>query len=373
MFKVKLRNGKLKILYYFAVFSLFLGVFMGLFSILVNDNNIRSANFLKYYFNEFIGLGIFSLYTIYHIYFITTDEKYSFKLKKFLFSVLVGLIISSFFSIITGKRGHYGNQDIILMPLSFFYVNFVCIFLFYKDYNNKKIVLLLSLSSFMIQFIFSNALNGKSWLGVFYIILSLIIIQIRKKRIIILSIFLFFVILFSVLVKTYFENDNSNNLSMIKLEQALSFISVTDADWYDLLPNSPKITIEEILNIGLEYINKPFYFLTGKGYGGSIVDYRGTFGFYDEFAFSMDQYNNNIFIEMHSSFATIFLEYGLWGILLYIYICILGVKKNNENPWSIIGIIWFLFFVGYSFSLALFGIPALVLGLSNNKIHNTKY
>jgi hypothetical protein len=300
-----------------------------------------------------------------------TNSGFAAKLKTFLLSVLAGLIIASLLSIISTKRGIYGDKEIILMPLSFFYSTSICIFLFYKEYKSKITIFILAILSLVIQLTYPNALTGKSWLGILYIFFAILIILFqRKQKKALFSIIICFAV-FLISMHVILENPNTEkNLSFSKLKQAFMLVSITNSDWYKYLPDSPKTRIEEILNTGIEYYKKPYYLITGKGYGGSIKDHRNTFGYYNEFAFSIDQYNHNTFTSMHETVAVIFLKFGLWGILSFLYIFFLGVANFLRTPWSVIGTLWFIFFVGYSFNLALFGIPALVLGLYESNKEN---
>ncbi|MFR2069501.1 MAG: hypothetical protein ACLS4S_04605 [Bacteroides nordii] len=316
---IKYQSKNLFFFLKFAILMIPIGGITGLFSILINDNDIINTGNIKYFFLDFLKLSIYSLLVIYFSYCIIQKDNYI-RFKRMIFSILVGVIFSAFISITIGKRGYYGDEEIVLMPLVFFFSPLIILFFFYKEYRKRSLLFICSVLALWLQFTTSNALGGKSWLALIYIIFSvLLILNQRKKKLILLSIFVLFVPLLLGLGNLLETQKNMDKLSSTKLIQATMLISVFDLDWYENMPLSPKYRIEEFFNITSEYIKKPYYALWGKGFGGSIKDHRNTMGFYNDAAFSPDQYQNGTFILMHEAFNVLFLKFGIWGLFCFFF------------------------------------------------------
>lgn len=362
--KIKKSTHGIKILYKFSLSTICVGFVIGLFCYLINDNNI-SAFGLTFFFKDFSRLCLFSLFIIYFIYCLLFYDNFSIKSEIVLYSVFIGGIFASLFSILGNYKGTYGS-GIILMPLSFFFSTSIFLFLFYKKfaYKNRLLLAFLTLLVFLIQMSFSNALSGKSWLVLpFYLITTLMILYRKSKKNALIVVIV--ILSFSTFVIKAIQNSESDNsLSATKMEQAFLVFAIADTDWYDKMPLSPKIRFEEFFNTTLEYVDNPYYIIFGKGYGGSHKDHRNSYGYYNPAAFSLAEYNQETFVLMHETINTVFLKFGLFGILFLFLVCFKGIANIHKSPWLIIGVIWLLFFYGYSFSLAALGIPALVLGFS---------
>lgn len=351
----------LYLLFLFALLSLVLGLIFGIVTLFVDK--LPFPFWLSFYFKDMIGVGLFSLYAIYFIYTSLKDNKFILKIERILFSALVAIVISALILTVLGFRGDYEGQEIVLMPLSFFFSILILLFLFYDKYvkRYRLLIIIIGGMSVCLQILMSNALNGKSWLLVIYILLFFLIVGFKiNKKIAIL--FCFFICGVFPLLLSY-SQQNKDSLSLSKLSQALSLLSVVEVDWYDTLPLSPKIRIEEFFNTSLEYVNFPCFAICGKGYGGGHRDNRYIYGYYNSAAFSLDEYNNEYFVSMHESLNMVFLKNGILGLLFVFFLLIYIGKNILCSPWLSIGGIWFLFFWGYSYSLMSVGLPALIIGL----------
>lgn len=376
--KIKCNNKSLYFLLRFAIWMIPVGFIMGLISIIVNDNNIRGTGNIKYFFLDLLKLGLYSLLIVYFTYLVIHKDAYV-RLKKSMLSMLIGIIFAAFISVMLGKHGYYGDKEIVLIPLSFFFSTLIVLFLFYSEYKCRMLLTICSIIALWLQISTSNALGGKSWLAIVYIIFSIIIILFQQKnKLLIFGIFLIIIPFFITYERIVENQKNTDKLSSEKLIQATMLISIFDIDWYEYMPLSPKYRIEEALNTGIEYIQKPFFMFLGKGFGGSMKDHRNSLGFYNEAAFSDDQYRNGTFVSLHETFNVIFLKFGLWGILYWLLCIKRGIKYFFVSPWLIIGTLWFILFWGYSLNLAFWGIASLVLGFyETNKFQineeNNKY
>ncbi len=355
-----------KSLYYFVLFAfitMFSGIVMGILSLFIDATS--SSFRIVFMFKDIINVGLFSLYLLYFAYSMIHYEGFKEKLKIVLFSTLVPIIIVAFFFTLVGFSGDYESREIILMPLSFLFSTFIIVFWYYKEYRCQHWFLLfvLSLLAFYMQLEYSNALGGKSWLVFFLLALLSLYFSYKKSKMLFGGIIVGGILFFSTLVGITERKLDGDTLASSKLSQAILLVSVVDMDWYDKLPLSPKIRIEEFFNTVLEYRNHPFYLLFGKGYGGGHWDYRNAYGSYNPAAFSLEEYSAGYFIALHESLNTVFLKFGLIGILLLCFIVYHTWKYIEISPWLIVGGIWFILFWGYSFSLMAIGLPALLIGL----------
>jgi hypothetical protein len=348
----------------FVISMIIIGCVMGSISIISNDNNILRINYLRYFIIDLFTFVIPCLYILYIIYQLITDSEFCFRLISTLTSLIASLIIASLISISLGLRGAYGTSEIILMPLSLFYSVSVIIFIVFKKYNKKFIfIIILATISLFIQFSYPNALTGKSWLMVLLILLSFSLISLKNNKIIALCFGISVILILPIILKTIENKQLSSELSGNKLTQAIMLLSINDLNfWYNNLPNSPKVRIVEFSNIGIEFLQKPSYFLLGKGFSGSTQDHLNDLGTFNRFAFSDDQYANNSFVVLHETINVLFLKFGLFGLWFFGWIFIGSIKNITHNPWITIGFSWFIFFWNYSLSLAFIGLPSLVLG-----------
>lgn len=355
----------IQILYKFSFSTICIGVIIGLFCFVTNDNDI-SAFGLTFFFKDFSRLCLFSLFIIYFIFCSLMSDNFLQKIEIVLFSVLVSCIFASLFSFLGGFKGYYGS-GIILMPLSFFFSTSIFLFLLYKKYyyKNKLLLIILTSIAYFIQISYSNALSGKSWLVLLLYFIAILIILYNKSKLTVIIIAIFTISISSLFISTIQKRKSNDSLSSTKMMQALAVLTIADIDWYDNMPLSPKIRFEEFFNTVSEYTKKPYHSIFGKGYGGSHKDHRNSYGNYNPAAFSLEEYNKETFVLMHETFNTVYLKFGLYGILFLLFICIKGATRFFKSPWLIIGVIWLLFFFGYSFSLAAIGVPALVLGFNS--------
>lgn len=370
--KIAYLNKGLSYLILFAIVTLVIGLVAGIFSIFLERTSVLFR--IPFFLKDIIRTGLFSLFTLYLVFACVKYSDYLHRLRTLIFSSLVAVIISSFTISIIGIRGDYEGQPIVLMPLSFFFSTSIILFIGYKLYFKKHglLIVVLTILSLFMQISYSNALNGKSWLSILYLFMVLLILVIRILRMKFFVILICAFILFPSTSLTTNSHSQNNSLSSDKFTQALLLVSVADIDWYENLPLSPKIRIEEFLNTLHDFTQNPFYFFVGKGFGGGHRDYRAVYGNYNPSAFSLDEYNNEYFISMHESFNVILLKFGLIGLFLLLTILCNVFRYVEFSPWLPIGGLWIILFWGYSFSLMAIGLPALVVGFSSLRYNEKK-
>jgi hypothetical protein len=140
-------------------------------------------------------------------------------------------------------------------------------------------------------------------------------------------------------------------------------LDIFSPNWFNNLPSSPRYRVAQFLNIMIEYFNKPYFILFGKGFFGTYQDYIN--GFTEGYlsAFTKQEFDNNTYYYVHDAINVIPLTHGLAGFIA-IYSLVkrffLSFLKSN---FLIIGTIWFTIYYGFSFNISLFGVTALFTGL----------
>jgi len=66
---------------------------------------------------------------------------------------------------------------------------------------------------------------------------------------------------------------------------------------------------------------------------------------------------------MHETMGVIYLRHGLLGIAFMFIVVKMLFKRLNQNPWAMIGLLWFAFFWGWCVSFRL-GTMAIILALA---------
>jgi hypothetical protein len=379
--RIKSEFSSIYFLLRFMILIITAGIVCGIFSFIMNDNDVSLSFRFRYLRKDLLQFIPFCLFSFYLIYQIVKDDSFNISLSKTLFAILVGVNISSLMGFL-GIHGYYGEEHIVLMPLSFFFSTSIIIFGFYKSYRNHVIfIIVLSAISIIIQLSFNNALGGKSWLMLVFLIVTIVWILIRQrsnfKTLIIIGTAIAGII-FAPFITNYIQEQEGDSLSSNKLTQATMLLSTSNGIniWYETMPTSPKIRIAEFVNVGIEYIKKPYFAIFGKGFGGGIKDHINDFGYYFDGAFSDDQYDNHTFVFLHESLNTFFLKFGLWGLFSSLVIMGHGFWNFRNNPWLVIGTIWIAIFVAYSISILMVGLSSLVLGFylleldKNNRLNS---
>lgn len=359
-YSIIIDNPILRKIYVFLVTFIIVGFGGAILCLLLNDNNVYNMHIIKHIYHDFYFIATPILIFVYFIYSIIKYESLSRKIEMLIVSFMFSINIFSIISLMCGLRGAYGINGIVLAPLSLFFSTFILLFLLIKTSGKAKALLIITaIISLFVQFKFSNALGGKSWLVLLVIFIYLSInLYAKYKTFSICSTFLV-VSLLGVKIANGYETLKEQNS---KFDQVSSLFDMISLDAYDLVPFSPKVRIEEFLNI-LEEIKRKPYAVLGKGFGGSVRDYRFGFGIYEEGAFSNEEYDNNAFIFMHETINVFFLKFGVIGLIFLFYIIKQLLKYHKSNPMLFIGTIWLLLFFNYSLSMAIIGIPCLLLGI----------
>lgn len=363
----KIRGLHRSLLKKLTLFTL-LGMIMGLLTYLGNDNGFG------------VSLGSFSqLVNSYYTYLIPYIEIIVFscvicshrellpKLKQFLFSIIIALAIVFLVCLGLQNYGNRGGQS--SLQVSDVYFLLVCSFvlLVYEEFDTKsKMVLGVSSVIILILSLLYNASGKIIIMTVLTPILMLIVMK-RKgsatKTILFTGVAIILVIfvvqyLLPILMK-------NNVLLSTKYQQVRLLFSFGSDNWFDNIPSSPKMRIAEFLNIGYEFIAKPWFLPFGKGFGGTVKDRLGLFSDLSEFSFSEWELNLGAYFSMHESINCFFLVGGIFGLYVILSISLALYKKVHRSPWLLFGLAWILLFYNYHLTIAVYGIIALIVGLED--------
>jgi len=338
---------------------------VGLISIMANDNGVGEINgVIGHFFNE----GYIFFYSLICILLVVSViEKYkkeTGRIKNSLLGVFIGLQASIIYAIVTGTYGNYGGLNTLRVSNIVMFVPLSLLIPFYLDFKKKTSIVLMITSLITVLLALYYNSNGKLLLLLILVPILIFTLLYRKGRKLEISMFIIILpIVLSLIAVLMMNYGESSRLLTIKIEQTFSFLAIWKQDWLETMNASPRARIAQFLNIGIEYYEKPYFLITGKGYLGSIPDHLNMFVSWSLTGFSSLEWSLGAFYQMHETLNTIFLTNGVLGLILFGYIIKLIVTKCHVSVYLLIGCIWFILFYGYSVTLAVFGIAALIVGL----------
>lgn len=373
-----LRFGHLKVEYpIFFKFSKgmlllnFIAAFIGIILVGVNDNGIQAiGNVEEQYVRVVFSMLFLPLVAILSFYYINTYEEKRRYLFLITFQALIwGCSFQFLISYLFGIYGNYGSVRILASSIMYFILPFSLLIAMNKNYCfYPKTHMIITTIGLTFNLLFNS--NGKTIL--FFGVVAIIwLLYLMKKRTIqsklIVAILLFAIVFVTPALLVILSE---NILFKSKFQQAMSLVSFWNSGWLDIMANSPRIRVGEFLNTCIEYLNKPWLMITGKGYLGSIRDYTNMFGnFYiSQGAFSSKEWMVGSFFNLHE-ITSIFLIYGIPGVVYAFRLLKMSLQNYSKNIWLLIGMIWFILLYGYSFTLTIFGVFVYMYGLTLTDIN----
>ena len=340
-----------------------IGIFVGAFNILINDNNINGIPNVWFTFLQESSYGLFIAMLAYCTFFVL--EVYGSRvLEKTLLTIMICNLLIPLFTNIMGIKGTYGGKELYLTLSSYILCMFIVILPAYEKYKNKLIpYTTIAIIGVFYPLFFKSIAFGKMLLLI--VVIIFLFFYIRSKQSI--TWFFMFVMLFiaAVVAWSYIVEylTEHNSLFGYKYKQILSLLSIWNSGWYDNLLPSPKVRITEFINIVLEYVHKPWFVITGKGILGSVKDYLQDIPMFNLSVYSYNEFIIQSYYGMHETINIFFLQSGILGLtFLFKYLNILFINIRN-NPWIAIGSVWLLLLWGYSVTRSTFGLVCLCLGL----------
>jgi hypothetical protein len=339
------------------------GFFWGLFTILVDDNDIQSfSNIIMLFVNRFYFFIIVLIVQIILLYLVVKEKEKFKQLGTVLLYILVAASLTLLFSLVFDVKGSYSHIDTLLSPLISWLIPLLTLVPFYKKFRNRYMFFLIGLIGTFLMVIYSP--TGKGILLVFLLPFIHLFILVVQKNFKMLFIFLMFytslIIILPIILQDYISQ---SQLTQNKLNDVFGLISFWEPNWINNIPTSPRYRVVEFINIWIEYMRKPYYLLFGKGYIGSFKDYISGFNMGYVSAFSRQEFQYGTFFSPHDAFNTILLSNGLLGLLVFVYYIKLAFKKAKQSFWIIVGVYWLVILYGFSLTLSVFGMCCLMYGL----------
>jgi hypothetical protein len=350
------QNSIFYLLYKTIIFLGFSGILLGILGLL----------FFGYYLEYFVLYSSYIL-TLYMTAFVLIRLPYELFVKK-LFKMLIELMIAApiaaLFVNLLGFTSQYGSEEVSII-IEVVYFSMALIFAYYHMRN-----FLLPIISFFITgfLLIDGGMGGK---GIVFMAIIIIIflfmalnkessgynIKQRRKKI---KLVLIPVLIFGFIKLTSYIENSEYNLFIYKLENITLMVNVFNGiEGINLIPESPRVRIVEIISIFNELFSNPFFLLFGKGYGSYFSDDFKLLANMDLInAYKSIEISSNKYGGVHDSFSSIPLANGLVGIILIVRLVIKYFKMIKHNFMAYAAIPWLAFTFYYNVQ---FGIVAMLL------------
>ncbi len=354
-----------KILQKLGIFTFF-GIFMGLITYLANDNGFsnKAGSFSAFWGASYNYILPF-LEMIVVTWILVRDRSALYRVKRMLFSTIPSLAVVFLACLVTQNYGNRGGLPSLQVSGIYFLLVCALVLVIYDHFDFRtKIVLFCSGSVILMLSLIYNA-SGK--IVIITVVIPFLMLLLMKRKgsaaktmfmVIFAGIAVIIIMswLFPILM-------SKSRLLSIKYEQAASLFSFGGGDWLENMPESPKMRITEFMNIGAEYLKKPWFALLGKGFAGTIKDNLDLFSNLNGFDFSKWELELGAYYAMHESINCFFLVGGISGLYFIISILFTLYKRLHKSPWLLLGFLWILLYYNYHLSVVIYGIVALIVGL----------
>lgn len=323
---------------------------------LYNDNGVLEIDGL---FNYTVRDVLFMIVTvsivmIMNVCFII-EKDFDRKLLSFLVNFLFGVVITA--GILVYNHNYYVKQMGATKQLTCTLALLITPTMVLLFWTKKRSVwyLVYGVISILIQREYTLGIAGTWWLmicvtAILFIMCSLPVKWNAKEVVkFILVIVGIMCILRFMSKEERMPNDINNYQVQYKLD-AFKRIINWDSDikkWYLGLGDSIQARLEEVINVLIEFYHKPWFFLTGKGFGGTVLKHWGASDWNGKDTYSQVQISSEVYSVLHTGIAEIFLNAGAIGLFFYIHIIIISIKKaisKERNMWCIMGVWGILFF-----------------------------
>lgn len=365
-------KGDVQLFYKWLKVLLITGIISITIGMLFNDNNISNSSLYPKMPIIFTLGHVVRLMLVYIVIVMTLDERK----KQLLIDISKGLIagvgLSAIVGVFLGFNGWYGDDEIILSSLSICFVPFALVFCNKKSNSPIWLFLLTALFIITLSFQWPVAIGSKWYIVLFLAVFAWVIYTKEIK-----SSFWLMIVFFIAIALLVFLSPillpllDIETMMGHKVFQLLAMFNFSEAggagDWFADMSNSPLYRFDEVANTFIEYLNKPWYSIFGKGFGGTTLHHTNLLSWEtDAGAFTTEQIKLGAYYALHESVAIIFLRHGIIGIVFWVTFMIKLIRRLPYTPWAIIGLMWFLFYWAYGSSLIL-GPIAIVLALSENE------
>jgi hypothetical protein len=352
----------------------FSGILTGLLTFLFNDNGIGDYSWTTTAFFT-TSLRILSLmcFVSTGFYLVISSDIVKREIESTFAEILFSYGIVGTLTVLLGWHGYYGvNEAIMLMPLA----SSLCpvLIILPSFYNVKKPYLYYIVSiGFTFESLFYSSLMGsKFYLVPLLGILVAIVTSFRKGKIKIFLVTTIIILIIAISSADIMNLISASSFGNWKFTQFLNTFTFSAGrggldSWYRNIDASPRFRVDEFVNIFIEYMNKPWFALFGKGNAGTITHTWGTTNWQNvNGAFSEAQISSGIYMNVHESANVLFLRHGLTGLYFFVFTVWNLLKRLFKSPWTLGGLIWFIFFWGVYVSWWI-GAVMLIFALADHK------
>lgn len=353
-----IKLGKwLKLLIVSGVLSICLGL-------VLNDNGILTSG--VYPSPIFYVLLSFSalLFLMYSSIIIVQTPMLWQTISRYMLRILTGIGIATIISMVLGFVGYYAYYTIMLAPLVAAFTPCLLMFVNRKE-KSSYIYGAIAIAIIVLAVDYPSPIGSK-W----YLLIAMVIVFCASSLFKIKSSFAFIaisicgLIFLPSLAKLILPYLSDGGMNEWKFQQAVGLLDFGSHDsfmtWFQNLDTSAKFRVDEPINIAIEYINKPYFALFGKGFAGTTLHYTHFCDWNDYSAFTEVQVKSGFYYEMHESLAVLFLRHGIIGLVFLFSMLSMMLKRIFYTPWAVVGFIWILFYWAYGISFRI-GAIALVL------------
>lgn len=343
-----------------CLISIFLlGFIMLVYSISINDNGLTSIEGM-------VRFSIIDAYETLWILFLALIILFSFdnypefknELKEISIKTLVGVSLAGIFLFLIGNFSTWSNTKNLICPLMFFFSP--ALILIALERKNWLPYFLLGAISTLVQIKNTLGIPGAFWLYLFLVVLVFYIKFFRNLRRCAKKPLLFVASIATLiaipLVITYLLSlDPDSNYVSFKLRKMVDMLSFEGGfeTWYKSVGNSIGIRVEQFINAFIELVNKPWAFILGKGYGGTITRYWGSYN-WDVYGniYPDLQVDNKVYSSFLTGIVELIINFGLPGILFVLLLTknfVVEVFRKKGSWMYVMGVFWlFVFFYFYN-------------------------
>ncbi len=343
------------------------------FTYLINDNGIASLPALARFtirdiYDNFWALSIFLIiWRCFQLY-----NEFENKIKNAMRGFFCGTTLATLFVVLLGKTYAVNTaQTNLVSTLAFFFAP-ILILIYYAEKKGYR-YLLIGIIACVLQIKYTLGIPGAWWIFFAFVILVLLIWVIRNARRKKNAVIVFGAVMAAAVAIFYFSKtvylQEDRRYIDYKLETFLNLFKVGNGfdEWMILIGHSIGIRVEAFINIIIEFLNKPYYLITGKGFGGSITKYWGyySWGSYPgDFPYEMNK--SGIYSFFHTQLLEFMINGGLIGFVLCVKCICITIseicKAKKYNYWIVVGCVWMLL-LPYGFHNMYIGVGCLCYGL----------
>lgn len=335
---------------------------MGLLMILFNDNGVDAySNLIPQFIGEVYQICGQNIFLVAMFVVILGSRENIGRLEYYFEALLAGTVFSLVISSLVGAHGRYGGVKTLIATNNIRWIPLILLLPLYPQYRHSKRFWVIGAIGAVLLLL--NNATGKTLMVYAVIPIAYIMYSAKYKR---WKECLFWVACIPAIIAVGGIGMNymaqNSVLFNSKLGQVKSVIDlVLGRQNVGAMRASPQNRIYEVMNITMEYFQKPYLLLLGKGFMGTVTNHVGMP--YVAGGYTDAQWYTGLFYRMHESFSKLYLSGGLLGLTFFLKTIWEAIKNFFKSPWWLVGIYWFIISYGYSITMTAFGFPCLIYAM----------